>query len=114
MHDVGKATCGCEVLKGTYQADACKLVCVVNQPLSDATALCVLSAGTDRSFRVFHTVRDCLAQELSQKPLVKVGVPMRSGEKVFSYKREAGAGGGWSVLSGVVARLRVMMVSGLF
>lgn len=38
----------------------------------DATALCVLSAGTDRSFRVFHTVRDCLSQELSQKPLVKV------------------------------------------
>lgn len=32
----------------------------------------MLSAGTDRSFRVFHTVRDCLSQELSQKPLVKV------------------------------------------
>ncbi|CAM9715574.1 unnamed protein product, partial [Sphacelaria rigidula] len=39
---------------------------------ADATALCVLSAGTDRTFRVFHTVRDCLSQELSQKPLVKV------------------------------------------
>lgn len=45
---------------------------VVHTCDADATALCVLSAGTDRSFRVFHTVRDCLSQELSQKPLVKV------------------------------------------
>ncbi|CBJ32264.1 similar to WD repeat domain 36 [Ectocarpus siliculosus] len=44
---------------------------------ADATALCVLSAGTDRSFRVFHTVRDCLSQELSQKPLVKVATRHR-------------------------------------
>lgn len=50
---------------------SCALVAFCVCP--DATALCVLSAGTDRSFRVFHTVRDCLSQELSQKPLVKVG-----------------------------------------
>lgn len=53
---------------------------------TDATALCVLSAGTDRSFRVFHTVRDCLSQELSQKPLVKVNyyVILRHGNGVVA------------------------------
>eukprot|EP00953_Heterococcus_sp_UTEX-ZZ885_P032363 16911-Heterococcus_DN1.PRE.1 len=40
-------------------------------------ALCILSAGTDRAFRLFHTVRDALNTELSQKPLVKVGTMHR-------------------------------------
>lgn len=57
-------------LQSIFMPNLDKLVCWY--VFADATALCVLSAGTDRSFRVFHTVRDCLSQELSQKPLVKV------------------------------------------
>ncbi|CAM9879754.1 unnamed protein product, partial [Phaeothamnion confervicola] len=37
-----------------------------------AEALAVLSAGEDQTFRLFHTVRDCLSAELSQKALLKV------------------------------------------
>mmetsp|Transcript_16268 Transcript_16268/g.31518 ORF Transcript_16268/g.31518 Transcript_16268/m.31518 type:complete len:1119 (+) Transcript_16268:178-3534(+) len=38
---------------------------------ADASCCQILSAGRDRAFRVFHTARDQLNQELSQGPLLK-------------------------------------------
>nr|CCA23859.1 conserved hypothetical protein [Albugo laibachii Nc14]CCA24043.1 conserved hypothetical protein [Albugo laibachii Nc14] len=38
---------------------------------ADGTCCQILSAGQDRSFRVFHTVREQQSQELSQGPLLK-------------------------------------------
>lgn len=38
---------------------------------ADATACQILSAGSDRAFRVFNTARDSQSRELSQGPLLK-------------------------------------------
>lgn len=38
---------------------------------ADATGCQILSAGSDRSFRVFNTARDAQSRELSQGPLLK-------------------------------------------
>ncbi|CAM9528326.1 unnamed protein product [Chrysoparadoxa australica] len=47
---------------------------------------CISPAGQDQSFRLFHTIRDCLSVELSQKPLVKVSNRHQLQEEGFRLK----------------------------
>jgi U3 small nucleolar RNA-associated protein 21 len=58
----------------------------VDSEAADPSSLCVLSAGEEGALRVFHTVRDCLATELSQKAL-SLGKKSRSDQHGLQPRR---------------------------